>query len=179
MDNKKKLSISIFSLFLLCFCLSVTSFALGYAVYEVKDNSFTTGGIEIDLNGGKPVITENEYLFEPGMTVVKPFYIENKGTWAVYYKLYFSQVSGSLGDVLDVTISDSNGTELLSGKLSDLTEKKVQPLESELAVGERQELNVSFHFPEEAGNASQNDSVTFDLAAIAVQTKNNPDKEFD
>ncbi len=179
MNNAKRLSISVATLVILCVCLCVTSFALGMAVYEVKNNRFQTGGIEIDLNGGKPVITADEFLFEPGMTVEKPFYIQNNGTWAVYYKLYFSQVSGNLGDVLDVTILNEDGEELLSGKLSALTEKNVPALENELAMNERQDLTVRFHFPEGEGNAYQGGSLRFELSAIAVQTKNNPDKEFD
>ncbi len=179
MNQEKKLSISIAALVVLCLCLCITSFALGMAVYEVKDNYFQTGGIEIDLNGGKPVITADEFLFEPGMTVKKSFYIQNNGTWAVYYKLYFSQVSGNLGDVLDVTILNEAGEELLSGKLSALTEKNVPAFENELAINERQELMILFHFPGEEGNAWQGGTLTFELSAIAVQTKNNPDKEFD
>ncbi len=175
----KKLTISIVSLVLLCLCLCITSFALGYTVFEIRNNRFQTGGIEIDLNGGKPIITADEFLFEPGMTVEKPFYIQNNGTWAVYYKLYFSEVSGNLGDVLDVTIFNEEGETLLTGKMSSLTEKDVPALEDELAMGERKNLTVQFHFPEEEGNATQGSSLTFQLAAIAVQTKNNPDKEFD
>ncbi len=179
MKQAKKLSISLITLVLLCLCLCITSFALGMAVYEVRDNSFQTGGIEIDLNGGKPVITAEEFLFEPGMTVEKPFYIQNNGTWAVYYKLYFSGVSGDLGDVLDVTILDEAGKTLVCGKMSELTQNSVHALENELAVKERQELTVRFHFPEEEGNAYQDSKLSFELSAIAVQTKNNPDKEFD
>ncbi len=179
MSKEKRLSISIAALVVLCMCLCITSFALGMAVYEVKNNSFQTGGIEIDLNGGKPVITADEFLFEPGMTVEKPFYIQNNGTWAVYYKLYFSQVSGNLGDILDVTILNEEGEELLSGKLAALTETNVPALENELELDERQDLTVRFHFPEEEGNAYQGGGLRFELSALAVQTKNNPDKEFD
>lgn len=179
MNGAKRLSISVITLVILCLCLCITSFALGMAVYEVRDNTFQTGGIKIDLNGGKPVITADEFLFEPGMTVEKPFYIQNNGTWAVYYKLYFSGVSGDLGSVLDVTVLDADGNMLVCGKMSELTQNSVHALESELAVGQRQALTVRFHFPEEAGNTYQGESLTFELSAIAVQTKNNPDKEFD
>ncbi len=174
----KKLSISIAAFMTLCLCLCVISFALGMAVYEVRLNTFRTGGIEIDLNGGKPVITADEFLFEPGMTVEKPFYIQNNGTWSVYYKLYFSQISGDLGDVLNVTVLDSKGETILFGKLAALTEQNVPALEDELGQGERQNMLIRFHFPEEAGNQYQGGSLTFELAAIAVQTKNNPNKEF-
>ena len=87
MNKKKKLSISVATMVLLCLCLCITSFALAYAVLKVDDNCFQTGGIGIDFNHGEPVITADEFLFEPGMTVEKSFYIQNNGTWAVYYKL--------------------------------------------------------------------------------------------
>ncbi len=185
MDKKKRLSISIASLFLLCLCLSITSFALGYAIFKVEDNSFQTGGIDIEIYGenpGEPIIDPNDDMFrrfEPGMTVVKPFHIKNNGTWAVYCKVFFDGVSGELGDVLDITISDNDGLELLSGKMSELTKEKVKALETELAVNEAKEMIITFHFPENEGNDHQGDSVEFAVSAIAVQTKNNPDKEFE
>jgi hypothetical protein len=110
--------------------------------------------------------------------VEKPFYIQNKGTWAVYYKLYFAQVEGNLGDVLDVTILNEEGQSLLTGKLSTLTQGNVAALENALEVSERQDMTIRFHFPEESGNAQQSGSLTFELSAVAVQTKNNPDVEF-
>ena len=179
MNKKKRFQFSVFTLVLLCLSLCVTSFALAYTVIQVENNYFQTGGIEIDLNNGEPVITSDEFLFEPGMTVEKPFYIQNNGTWAVYYKLYFSEVSGNLGDVLDVTILDEAGNELLSGKLSELTKANVPALENSLEVDERQDMTVRFHFPELSGNTYQGGSLTFELSAIAVQTKNNPEKEFE
>ncbi len=175
----KKLTISLGALVGLCLCLCITSFALGMAVYEVRNNQFQTGGIEIDLNGGMPIITADEFLFEPGMTVEKPFYIQNNGTWSVYYKLYFSQVSGSLGDVLDVTILNRQREELLHGTLSALTKTTVPALEDQLGAGQREDLIVRFHFPEDAVNGVQGGELTFELSAVAVQTKNNPEKEFD
>ncbi len=179
MNKAKKLSISVASLVLLCIGLCIISFLLGVAVYEVKNNRFHTGGIEIDLNGGEPVITADEYVFEPGMTVVKPFYIQNNGTWDVYYKLYFQEIFGNLGDVLDVTILSEEGEAILSGKISDLIEKNVPAIEDVLATNERKDMTVRFHFPKEEGNRYQGGGLQFELSAISVQTKNNPDKEFE
>lgn len=179
MFRTKKLSISVAMLILLIFGLFVTSFILAYTVIKIEHSSFKTGIIDIDLNNGEPIISEDEFLFEPGMTVEKPFYIQNNGTWAVYYKLYFTHVDGNLGDVLDVTIFNEDGTVMLSGKLSDLTKENAPAPEDVLDVQERHNLKVRFHFPEDAGNAVQSGSVTFELSAVAVQTKNNPDKEFD
>ena len=96
----------------------------------------------------------------------------------MYYKLYFEQVDGSLGDVLDVTVIDNNGTTLLTGKLAAITRENAPSLEDVLEAGERRDLTIRFHFPEEAGNAMQSASLSFDLSAIAVQTKNKPDKDY-
>ncbi len=178
-NSAKRLSISIITLVILCTCLCVISFALGMVVYEVNNNTFATGTIDIDLNGGEPVITANEFLFEPGATVEKSFYIKNNGTWAVWYKLYFSEVSGNLGDVLEVTIKNKDGTILMKGKLAELTEKNVPAMEDELAMNEKQEMTIVLHLPEYSGNNVQGGNLTFELSAVTVQTKNNTGKEFE
>ncbi len=178
MDKLKKIPLSTLVFIFICICLCVGCFAFGYIMYEVRHNTFVTGEIDIDLNGGAPVITADEYLFEPGMTVVKPLYIQNNGTWAVYYKLYFTQIDGELADVLDVTLATDDGRVLLAGKLSDLTEWKVGTVDDELEVGERRDMTVTFYFPPESGNENQDRELKFAVAATAVQTKNNPDKEF-
>ncbi len=180
MDNKKRLSVSFTTMIVLCICLCVTSFALGrLSLGEVKENTFATGTIDINLNDGNAIITQDDYLFEPGMTVEKEFFIRNEGTWEVYYTLFFSGVEGELADVLDVTILDSDKQPLMTGKMSDLTRENIPALENELAVGETQTMYVRFYFPENAGNSAQTGSLKFELSAIAVQTKNNPEKEFD
>ncbi len=179
MNKMKQLSINLATMVVLCICLCVTSFALGYTVFRVEENTFKTGNIRIDLNGGQPIIQEDEYLFEPGMTVEKPFYIQNNSSWAVYYKLYFSGIKGQLGDILDISILNEEKEVLLSGKMTDLTKKNVPALQDELDVGECQNLFVRFHFPEGEGNNAQAQNLEFSLSAIAVQTKNNPNKEFE
>ncbi len=77
------------AIIVLILCLFVTTAAIRYSVAAVMDNTFKTGSIKIDLNGGSPVINEHEFLFEPGMTVQKDFYIKNESTCDVYYRLYF------------------------------------------------------------------------------------------
>lgn len=174
----KKLTTSIAAIIIFAVCLCITTFALVYSTVAVDNNLFQTGEIKINLNDGKPVITEREYLFEPGMTVEKTFFIENQGTWDVYYKLYFDNVEGGLADVLDVEIRGGD-TVLLGGKISELTKAQVGAVDDVLKLKERQELTVSFHYPESSGNVTQNQYLSFDMKADAVQTKNNPDKLFD
>ena len=175
--TRSRLTGGIIAVIVLAVCLVVTTVALAYSIASVRDNTFATGGVRINLNDGEPVIRPDEFLFEPGMTVKKDFFIENDSTGTVYYRLYFAGVSGDLADVLEVEIRDGD-TVLLEGKISELTKEQVGVADDILKLKERRELTVSFHFPEEAGNSTQNLYLSFDFKADAVQTKNNPQRLF-
>ena len=179
-DSKtaKRLTGGIVAIIILALCLAITTFALVYATVSVENNLFHTGEVRINLNNGEPVIQEHEFLFEPGMTVKKDFFIENESTWDVYYKIYFDNVSGGLADVLTVTIKDGEKT-LYSGTANELTRKNVIAADDTLKIGERRNLTVIFHFPEEKGNEAQNLDLTFTMCADATQTKNNPNRLFE
>lgn len=173
---RKKLTASVVTMVILAFGLCVTTFALVYSIVTVDNNRFQTGTVKINLNGGKPVIEDHEFLFEPGMTVKKDFFIENDSTGTVYYRLYFAGVSGDLADVLEVTVKDGNKT-LYSGTPTQL--ENTQAADDLLAVGQRRTLTMYFHFPEATGNSAQAKDLTFTLCADATQTKNNPQRLFD
>mgnify|MGYP002597958708 CR=1 FL=1 len=102
----KRLTTSVATIVVLAVCLCVTTFALVYSTVTVENNLFQTGTVKINLNDGRPVIEEHEFLFEPGMTVEKKFFLENQSSWDVYYRLYLDNVEGGLADVLDVAIRD-------------------------------------------------------------------------
>ena len=174
----KKLTGSIFAVILLAVCLCATTFALVWATVSVDNNLFNTGLVKINLNDGKPVIEEHEFLFEPGMTVKKNFFIENESTCDVYYKLYFDNVTGGLADVLEITVKDGDKT-LYHGTASELNRTGVAAADDVLKMKEQRDLTVYFHFPEEAGNSAQGLDLTFDMCADAVQIRNNPDKQFE
>ena len=174
----KRLTGSVIVVVILSICLCITSFALVYSIVSVENNLFHTGTIQLNLNDGKPVIEEQEFLFEPGMTVEKNFFVENQSSWDVYYRLYFSDLEGGLTNVLDVTIRDGE-KELYHGKMSDLTRDKAGAADDILKLNERKDLTISFHFPEDAGNSAQLLHATFTIGADAVQTKNNPGKQFE
>ena len=174
----KKLNASIAAVVLLAIGLCITTFALIWATVSVNNNLFHTGTVKINLNDGEPIIQEHEFLFEPGMTIRKDFFIENQSTWDVYYKLYLEGIDGSLADVLDIRICHGD-IVLYEGKVSELSRKDVGDAEDVLKLNERRELTAYLHFPEEAGNSTQNQYLTFTIKADAVQTKNNRDKQFD
>ena len=178
LNTAKKLTLSVIIAIILACSLCITTYALFYATVTVEGNYFKTGIVSIDLNGGKPVIEAHEYLFEPGMTVEKPFYIKNESTWAVYYKIYFDNVDGGLADVLEITILDGDKV-LYEGTARTLTRQNVIAADGILLVGEKRDLTIRFHYPESSGNATQNYQLKFDLCADAVQEKNNPNKDFD
>ncbi len=173
-----RLTASFLMIVLLCVCLAVTTYALVMSIVTVEDNLFVTGTVKINLNDGKAVISEDEFLFEPGVTVKKDFFLKNESSCDVYYKLYFSNVSGDLANILDVTICDGE-TVLFKGTPQSLNRKAVSAADDVLHLNEQKDLQIYFHFPEEAGNEAQHCYLTFDFAADAVQTKNNTFKEFE
>ena len=174
----KKLTRAILLAVFLAICLCITTYALVMAHVSVKENRFQTGVVNINLNDGKPVIEEHEFLFEPGMTVIKDFFIQNESTCEVYYKLYFDKVTGGLANVLEITIQKGDKI-LYRGTAASLNLTKVAAADDVLGVGERRELTILFHYPEGADNSGQGHELTFDLCAKAVQTRNNEDKEFE
>lgn len=176
-NTSKKLTTSFLIIITLAICLCTTTFALVWAIVSVDNNLFHTGTIKINLNDGNPIIEEHEFLFEPGMTVKKDFFIENQSTWDVYYKLYFTDIDGELADVLDVIIKDKDKI-LYEGKAKELNVSNVKAADDILKLNEKRELVAYFHFPEEAGNKAQNMYLAFSMGAEAVQTKNNPNKLF-
>ncbi len=174
----KRLTASVVIIILLCICLAVTTFALVYSMVSVDDNLFVTGTVQINRTDGKPVIKDNEFLFEPGMTVKKDFFVKNESSCDIYYRLYFQNVSGGLADVLEVKICDGDKV-LFEGTPAELNRTAVGAADDILRLNEIRELQIYFHFSEEAGNEAQNLFLNFDFAADATQVKNNVNKEFD
>lgn len=177
-NTAKKLTGGIITIIVLAICLCFTTFALVWATVSVENNLFHTGSVDINLNDGKPVIHENEFIFEPGMTVKKEFFIENNSTWSVYYKIYFDNVSGGLGDVLRITVKDGEKT-LYTGTANELNRQSVTAADDILQMKEKKTLTVVFYYPEDKGNDTQNLDLSFTICADATQTKNNPNRLFD
>ncbi len=177
-STAKKLKLSVAAVLAIAACLCAVTIALFFSAVTVKDNLFHTGEAKINLNDGASVIEPGEFLFEPGMTVTKTFFVQNEGTWDVYYRLYLGDVSGDLTNTLEVTIKDGEKV-LCSGTASSLTAQNVAASDDVLAVGERRELTICFHYPESAGNEGQGSGLSFTLCAQATQTKNNPGRLFE
>ncbi len=176
--TSRRLFGGVIAVIVLALCLCVATGALVWASVSVGNNIFQTGMVDINLNNGAPVIQEHEFLFEPGITVEKDFFIENNSTFDVYYKLYFDNVEGGLADVMEITIFNGE-TILYCGTAAELAGEDMAAADDTLLVGERRDLRIRFYFPHETGNFTQGLGLSFDLCATAVQTKNNPDRLFD
>lgn len=171
------LGINIGIIIILTGMLTVTTYALFSSMATVQDNKFETGIVKLNLNDGKTVIAEEEYMFEPGMKVVKTFFVENQGSADAYCNLYFKNVEGDLSEVMEITVKDEEGL-VYQGTAAGFAARSQQNRNFILEAGERAEMTIMFYFPEEAGNAYQDKELQFDLAAIATQVRNNPDKEY-
>lgn len=176
-STTKKLRRGIFAIVALSLCLVLTTFALFYTSIAVRDNIFSTGKVEIDLNGGKPIISEHEFIFEPGMTVKRNFFVKNKSTCEAYYKLYFEDIYGDLANYLTVTVTDGNKV-LYSTNATDFTDENTSSVNDYLKVGEQKNLTAIFYLPPKYGNQAQNLNMSFTMCAKATQVKNNPYKNF-
>lgn len=174
----RRLTAHVLMVLALLICLGITTYALLIVSVSMPDNFFQTGSMELNLNDGKPVIEEYEFMFEPGMTVAKTFFVENKGTDSGFYRLYLRGVSGGLKDVLEVTLCDGEET-LYRGTAEDFIKENVKTAEYALEAGERRYLEIIFHFPEEQGNTAQGRTLSFEICGELVQEKNNPDRLFE
>lgn len=181
MNNTKtgrRLTSGIAVVIFLSICLVITTFALVYTGVKVENNYFSTGNVSINLNDGKAVIEADEFIFEPGVRVIKDFFIENTGSDSVYYKLYFKNVTGDLAEAIEVSFIHGDKV-VASGLMSELDEETSIAADDLLLKGEKRDLKILFRFKETGSNNYQDNFLSFDLCAKAVQTKNNGLKLFD
>ena len=203
--NMKKLMISIITIIIVTVCFLSTTFALIYDSVSVKDNYYQTGMVDVYISDLQKINKEDindsfidsesndieldDFIFEPGMTVVKSFYIENRSTCDVYYRLYLDELEGDLADVIKITIAIDDGDEdhdndkvLYSDVASNLTKEYSVVADDILGAkdsdnGKRNYL-IYFYYPSDSNNSGQDKSLSFKLSVEATQTKNNTDKEF-
>ena len=131
------------------------------------DNASSDGTVQVNSQSNNSVPTDTAELLTLYNTKADdniPFKVENMFPGDSETKYYCVRVSQK--DTLTVRFNAfvQPGYE----KLADDT----------LRLQERRSLTVYFHYPESAENRTQNLTLSFDLCADAVQTKNNPNKLF-
>ncbi len=122
----------------------------------------------INLNDGKPVIEERDYVFAPGTSIQREFFIENVSDEALYYRLFFENIEGTLGEYLEVTISDGNNI-VATGPLKDLKKNDKRITERYLKAHEKRQLCMTLSLPRAVDDSAKDKSVVFDMRAIAIQ----------
>ncbi len=177
-NTKKKTAASLVTILALLFMLVLTTYALVASFVSVDDHLFETGTVDIELNGGKTIFDGSDLNTEPGYSVVKDFTVENKGSAAVYYRLYLENVEGPLQEVMTFSIYDGDKL-LFTGKAKEFNQEHYCQGDSPLSAGETRTLTAVVNIEESVGNAYQTDGITFDMTVDAVQAKNNPNQVFE
>lgn len=174
---KKKLNIMIVTVLLLACCLCITTFALVNAIVSRENNKFLMSmGVALNVNDGQSVVGTTDVLCEPGGRYQRKFPIANLGTFDVWYRVYLTDVDGFLKDHVNVTVKESDGTVLCSGKMSELDRDGVTV--GTLAAGTEKTLTIEFYFSADVPNDAQGQMVTFNITADATQKENNPYMDF-
>ena len=94
MKKDKSLFRSVLTIVLLIIGLTITTYALMSESVSIREHSFSTGKMKINLNDGKTLrfqdVNGNDIsYFEPGMTFKADFFVRNDGSNDMYYKIYF------------------------------------------------------------------------------------------
>ena len=101
---KKKVYISIAAILCMFVMLTATTYALILSLVSADDNIFETAQVKIELNNGQAIFDGTDINIEPGCSIRKDFTVENDSTVDIYYRLYLENVSGSLRDVLILSL---------------------------------------------------------------------------
>ncbi len=175
---QKKVWKSIVAIILLFLMFAVTTYALVSSYLSVNDNLFETAKVDIDLNNGVPIFTQNDFALEPGRSNMKRFTITNNSTVDVYYRIYLNNIDGQLQDALTFEIRD--GDEVVyTAKMDDFNQDTPFISNEVLSVGETKILSAVVIMDPKSGNRFQSESCTFDVVASATQVRNNPTKVFE
>jgi hypothetical protein len=154
-------------------------------LFDMEGNSIE----RIGDSQGTPLIDQKN--FEPGATFKRNFVVRNLLSGkddGVYCKVYLSGIDGVLAEVIQVTLTDyveaDSADDLddldpsqiyYQGTLANMTRDGTETIYQLLEPGEDKKFSIWFYFPETIGNAynsSEEMSVSFDLCAEAVQSKN-------
>ena len=175
--TKRKIYLSIVSITLLFAMLVGVTYALFHRTLTIEDNFFATGYVRIDLNNGERVFTGDELNLAPGEKITKPMTLKNNSSGPVYYMIYLENINGSLIDALIFNIYDG-GILVKSISLADFSENNALISDKPFEMGAKKTFLIEAIMGPCAGNDYQDNFVTFDFVARAVQSRNNPNKEF-
>jgi len=157
--------------------LVTITWALLFSMVSVENNFFGTGYVKIDLNHGVRVFDGSDLALAPGDSVTKPMLLINNSSDPVHYRIYLENVSGALQQALLFNIYDED-TLLKSVVPADFDSGNAIESSEPLAIDGVKVFYIEAVMNECAGNTYEGEALTFDVVAKAVQSKNNPYKEY-
>ena len=158
--------------------LIITTLALFSSIAEADGNVFQTAQVKISLNGGEKIFHDDDFQLSPGSSIEKSFTVKNESNVEAYYRLYFENVNGPLENAVEFQIYDGDNL-IYQGKPAQLVKTDPCLAPRSLQAGETHTLSIKAVMLDASGNTYQNAYLEFDVAADAVQVRNNPDKKFD
>lgn len=175
LNRRKPLAALLVAIALLLAAASL-AWALFWAQARLPHNTFQTGTVSIDLNGGKPVFGSSIEM-EPGRTLVEDFTVTNTGTASCYYRVRLEGLKGELASAL--TIAVKRGDEVLYQGSAIELERTTAVCDHALEPNQTDTLTAVVTMDEASGNNYQGKAVTFDIVADATQVRNNEGREFE
>lgn len=172
MNKKNKIITKV--LFILSFAILLIVAVMAYMLnFANVETTIGTGTIDLNFNDGIIIFDDEDLNLQPGESVIKDMFVENAGTEDFYYRIYLENVSGDLADVTLVNIYDENDILLQSVATTELDSSSYFTTDEIVTVGEKVNLKIEIAFAEESGNTYQDESLSFDIVASAIQSKNN------
>ncbi len=142
--------------------LAVTSVALARA------SAFSeSANVKIHLDNDAPLICIEDGSFAPGSKVIRNFEVKNTGRSMLSYRLYFDNVEGALGDIVQVIIKDGDQV-LYQGTINQLNKYDNRNVGKMLTKNDPHELTAEFYYPPDQPMLEPGMGVTFDLCAVGM-----------
>ncbi len=176
--RSKKYIISAVLFLMLWTIMAFSVSALIDPVAIVRDNHFETGKVQLDINAGKPIFTNNDLNLAPAESITKAITVHNDGTVPVYYRLYFETHAGDLNRFLTMRLY-KDGQEVFRKKASEWTMQSVFTASEPLDVGETVRFKLKATMTGNISNLGQNSFWKFDIIGEGVQVRNNPGQQFE
>jgi len=177
MSTKYKIYLNMAGIILMFAAFVGVTWALLFSLVSVENNFFGTGYVKIDLNHGVRVFDGSDLALAPGDSITKPMLLINNSSDPVHYRIYLENVSGALQHALLFNIYDED-TLLKSVVPADFNSDNAIESNEPLAIDGVKVFYIEAIMNECAGNTYQGEALTFDVVAKAVQSKNNPYKEY-
>lgn len=172
MSKKKKIVTRI--LFALSLMLIMVVVVMAIAMNSTTlDTVIRTGTIDINLNDGVVIFSEDDLNLQPSQSVKKEIFIENVGTEDFYYRIYLEEISGELVNSTIFNIYDENGNLLKTVETADFNSANYFTTDEIVEVGESLVFEIEIVFADVSGNVYQDGELNFDIVASAIQSKNN------